>query len=244
VNRTCLLYYLFSCLLFLQACTGSKGLTLPAELSANNRSSDITGSARYLPNIRLLDYRGYKDSVISNQEVDKYANLGLVFPYTRITKNVLTGELLFGNDSLKCLVHYTYNIETHISNGQSVLGAVLEKGNHDYSKDVENVYRYASGRGTITIPGFADSAWYSFGRDSSNTLITNKDSFAFKYVKERESGSIYVIDGFQLLKGEVVYAVMQNYSTAKLTKPRIYLYSKATAREQLVIAAYFAIRQW
>ncbi|HNU88321.1 MAG TPA: hypothetical protein PKJ94_08525 [Ferruginibacter sp.] len=230
--------------MFLQACAGSKGLTLPAELSANNRSSDIIGSAQYLPNVRLLDYRGYKDSVISNREVDKFANLGLIFPHTRTTKNILTGELLFGNDSLKCVIHYTYYIETHISNGQSVLGAVLEKGNHDYSKDVENVYRYATGKGTITIPGFADSASYFFGRDSSNTLIINKDSFAVKYVKERESGSIYIIDGFQLLKGEIVYAVMQNHSSAKLTKPRIYLYSKATALEQMVIAAYLAIRQW
>lgn len=244
MKHVCLLYCLFSCLFFLQACTGSKGLTLPAELSANNRSSAITGGAQYLPNIWLLDYRGYKDSVISNRQVDKYSNLGLIFPYTRFTKNVLTGELLFGNDSIKCVVHYTYYIETHTSNGQSVLGAVLEKGKHDYSKDVENVYRYASGKGTITIPGFADSARYSFGRDSGNTLIINKDSFVLKYVKERESGSIYIIDGFHLLKGELVYAVIQNYSRARLTKPRIYLYSKATAQEQLFIAAYFAIREW
>lgn len=244
MSHTCLLYYLFSGLFFLQACAVPKGLTLPAELSANNRSSDITGSAQYLPDIRVLDYRGYKDSIISNQEVDKYSNLGLILPHTRVTKNVLTGELLFGNDSLKVVVHYTYYIETHTGKGQSVLGAVLEKGTHDYSKDVENVYRYASGKGTITIPGSTDSARYSFGRDSSNMLIINKDSFVFNYVREREKGSIYIIDGFQLLKGEVVYAVMQNYSRARLTKPRIYLYSKATALEQLVIAAYFAMRQW
>lgn len=228
----------------MQACTGSKGLTLPAELSANNRNSDITGSARYLPDVDLLDYRGYKDSVISNRQVDKYSNLGLIFPFTRVIKNMLTGELLFGNDSLKCVVHYTYFIETHTSTGRSLLGAVLEKGNHDYSKDVESVYRYASGKGTITIPGFADSIRYSFGRDTSNTLVIGKDSFVFKYVSEREKGTVYVVDGYQLIKGEVVYAVMQNYSSAKLTKARIYLYSKASVQEQLAIAAYFAIRHW
>ncbi len=242
--NTCLPYYLFSCLLLFQACTGSKELTLPAELVANNRSSEIKGSAQDFPNISLLGYRGYKDSIIGYQLVDKYSNLGIVFPLTRVKKHMLTGELLFGNDSVKCVVHYTYFIETHTSSGSSLLGVALEKGKHDFSKDQESVYRYATGKGTITIPGFADSIRYSFGRDSLNMFKIGKDSFVLKYVKEREKGSVYISDGFHLIKGEVVYAVMQNYALSTLSKPRIWLYSKATEPEQLAIAAYFAMRHW
>ncbi len=225
-----LLYGFTACAL--HACETPAGIFITKEFEANNRSSTIDMHSLGSGKIELLGYRQFTDSVFASSETDSVVNFGLFFPRQIIRKSVYSHVFILGTETATCLVRYDGIVESFKTEP-----AMFQPGKSQ-SLQQQETFRTTNAllRGTIT---YSNALCPFFYKDHEGWLVLHADSFKLKPIYQAEGKILQTLIGVQLLKNDTVYAAV--HSLTGLSKKKAFLYSRATADEQLVMAAYIAV---
>ena len=246
-----LLYLLCGWLVVIAACSSPKELTMTPEFKENNRSSAIDKRLSKDNLVRFLDYRAYKDTLISIRQQDSTLNPGIILAGTSDIKINTEREMLFGNDSGKCIIHYHYLLTYHHTGRSAALSIynLFSKGSKQINQEPEDKLAHVRATGSMQCAAFENVISFSFEEDRINEvntcgkLVIGPDTFVLKPINKK-SLSVNLLTGVQLEKGSIVYAMLQHFPEDIFARNKLFIYTKAAAAEQLTIAAYFAIISW
>ena len=232
-----ILYCLCISLVFIAACSSPKELFTTKEIEENNRFSEIDQHFLKDNLVHFLDYRAYKDSFINAAQRDSTANIGLIADRLTFTMYNNENEMYFGNDRDKCIIHYT-SFSKYQKTEPAMIDLFSKKKSNGPERQTETRLIEARAKGTIQYPAFEKGITFYFDNHTGYLLI-NRDSFVLKPIYRGKSGPFQTVIGVQLVKENIVYGVVHSFTG--LLKKKIFLYTKATADEQLLTAAYFAV---
>ena len=209
------------------------------EFKGNNRSSKFDARDFKPELIRFLDYHVYKETVLTTDRNDSVIRPGILLTGRAIEETRMTREVVFGKEADTCVIHYdskTKYDHTGRSAAVSLINLFSKKKNKNPQHDTYVNLGQAIA-GFIKYPAFEGDAKFSLKnfreiRNASGQLIINNDTF---FLNPQKGNSL------QLSKGDVTYAIIQ-----QTIMDKIYIYTKATAIEQMLIAAYFVVieRNW
>jgi len=91
----------------------------------------------------------------------------------------------------------------------------------------------------MECPGIESEVRFIFNSPDTGYLVAGKDSFALKPVYQGNWKPMQTFIGVQLIKGEATFAVL--YTFTGLARKKIFLYTLASEREQLLCAAYMGV---
>jgi hypothetical protein len=185
--------------------------------------------------VHFLGYRAYKDSFIISAQRDSTANFGLITGRVTFTMYNNENEMYFGNDSVKCIIHYT-SFSKYQKTEPAMIDLVSKKKSNLPQQQPETRHIEAWAKGTIQYPAFKNATTFYY-HNHSGYLLINQDSCLLKPIYQGKL--MQTLIAVQLVKGDLVYGVVHSFTG--LFKKRVFLYTKATADEQLLIAAYFAV---
>lgn len=231
-----LTYGISGCLVLLFACSTPKEIFVTEEFRENNRSSSI--EMRYFKDnkIRFLDYRAYRDTAIAFSRKDSLLNVGFIFRRYTITQYYTENELLFGNDSIQCNIHYTSRVTYDIS--EPPVFDIFSKNPYYQDQEKQQKLTAAKAKGTIEYPGFKTTVPFTY-EDYAGWLLLGSDSFELKPIYQGNWKPLQTLIGVQLAKDNTVYGVIHSFRG--LLHKKVYLYTKASTSEQMITAAYFAL---
>jgi hypothetical protein len=226
-------YYTVICLLL--GCSTPKEIFVTDEFRDNNRSSSIEFRffKDYLP--RLLGYQVYKDSSIAYSSKDSANRIGLITRGSSLTLINGENEMQFGNDSIQCSIRYNFFLEYETTR-PPVFNLFSKNPGYDDQQTKQSLGT-VNVTGTIQYPGFATAIPFTYTNHSGQLLI-EKDSFKLAPVYQGPK-LMKTFIGVKLLKGDTVYGTVNSFTG--MMKKKAFVYTKATAMEQLLIAAYFVI---
>jgi len=229
-------YGIGSCMVLLFACSTPKEIFVTKEFEENNRSSSI--EMRYFKDnkIHFLDYRAYLDTVITERRNDSLLNFGLIFRRHSTTQYDREYELLFGNDSIQCNIHYTCRLKYNIE--EPPVFNLFSKDPYYQDQEKQQNLALAEATGTIQYPGFKSTMLFTY-KNHSGVLLMGTDSFELKPIYQGGWKPMQTLIGVQLVKGNTVYGVIHSFTG--LFHKKVYLYTKASTAEQMITAAYFAV---
>jgi hypothetical protein len=234
--KTRLLYGIYINLLIVTACNSPKELFESKEFKENNRSSEIIIKNEPGKLMQFLDYTVYKDTGIRSGRKDSLANLGIITDRSSFTQINSESEMHFGNDSVKCIINY-YSF----TNSQNTVPAIKDLNAEKLyipEKQPETKLINARLSGTIQYPGFKNMIPFYYNNHSGYILI-NRDSFVLKPIYQGKWIPLQTLVGVQLVKENMVYGLV--YFFTGLLRKQVFLYTKASTAEQMLIAAYFAV---
>lgn len=219
------------------------------EFTDNNRSSKI--DTRWLKDelIRFLDYRTYKDTVISSYQEDSNFNPIRIFqPETSIKEVHYQNEMQFGYDSGKCTIHYQYFLKYyHFGGTLTHIPDQSPKKSNKATRQQKDQFVSVLATGTIQYPPYKNLISFAFEEDkrslenTNGQLVISSDTLLIKPIIEAKSHSLKKLAGMQLDKGAIVYGALQRSPNKIFWRNKVFLYTKATAAEQMLIAAYFVV---
>lgn len=235
--KNLLLYCLCTSMLLTISCSTPKEIFVTQEFEANNRSSEIRHVfvKEYL--VQFLGYQSFRDSCITCSRVDSVLNMGIIFDKTTIEKYNDQRFMSFGNDSLTCVIRY-HSATEFTTTDPSIIDLFPKRKRYDPPRESKTTQTGAKAEGIILYPGI-DSGVSFFYQNHNGFLIAGKDSFILKPVYQGKSKLLATIIGVQLLKGDTAYGVIHSFTG--LFRKKVFLYTRASEKEQFIVAAYFAV---
>lgn len=251
----------------LLSCSEIKDLALPKGVDKNFRSGEIKYPYFFNPGrVEVMEYRVIKDSVISSNRYDTTVTFGLILPRSSIVLMVSENKMIFGTDSLQCIIRYTTTGFQSESSEHSILTDIIVKPdvndpNYDPSRKTITPYK-RSMAGTIQTQPLKEEVQFLFDHekadknfDSANIrgyLRMGNDSFyirpLYKEVKLRGKNvkPMQMLQGYSLMKGDSLVAFLQHAPLVKTIytaglKDVLYLNTNAPQKEQLLVAAFFSL---
>ena len=234
--KAMLLYCCCTCLLFTH-CSTPHEIFATEEFENNNRSSDIRHHFDKEFRVQFLGYQSYRDSVITAASGDSALNWGIISNKVSVTKIKMEKQMLFGNDTVKCHIHYLSHSEFTTTSPPLIDIFNLGK-TYTPPPDSKTELSHAQAAGTIQYPGI-DSPFIFAYENFTGYLVAGKDSFKLSPVAQGKWKPMQTIIGMQLAKGDTVYGAIHTFTG--LARKKVFLYTKATALEQFLTAAYFAV---
>lgn len=221
----------------ISGCITSEQTFINPEFEANHLSATIKLSS-IAPVFRpaLFGYQTYYDTVLGDGSAVRYSGLHLLAPDTDYVITSKAAIFEFGNDSLRCRVHYAAVANRATYTGH---GLVLDALSKDKNQQTYNIVT-ADIRGSISCAGLADSAVFAF-RGYKGYLVIDKDSFMVSDQFDHP-GIMRTRIGLQVMKGDTVYGVFNTFTG--MAPHRAYVYAKASPLQQMLIGAYFAVLAW
>ncbi len=204
--------------------------------------------------IKVFEYKMLRDTFLNSSTKTDHETFGLIFPKSSYTVASYDKEQRFGSDSQQ------------VSLRVSIVRVIHEQGHHSLLGDIlfppkDNPYTHSTTstdnvwilfKGAMEVPGITDSAVFFFERKKvihqedtarlSGYIRLASDSFYLQSFTINEqlsknSAPYVFLQGFKLMKQGRMYAYHQYY-TRLGESAKLYLYTKATPQEQLVLAAY------
>lgn len=219
----------------LRACETPQEIFVTKDFEAHNRSSTIDMHSLGSGKIELLGYRQLTDSVFAFSQADSLVNFGLLFPREIMRKSVYSHIFILGNETGKCRVQYEGFVQS-----LKTEPAMIQPGKSASLPQQQETFRTTAVmlKGVIEYPD-SNTRYPFFYNKSEGWLVLHADSFKLKPVYQAEGKIVQTLIGVQLLKNDTVYAAVHSFTG--LSKKKVFLYSKATAAEQLLVAAYIAV---
>jgi hypothetical protein len=234
----------------LTACETTSKLTFPIEFDKNHRSSEIDQRLLKDGLTRVFDYRVFSDSLLGFKDYDSTMTYGLILPLSSTREGYLHKKTLFGNDSAKCTIHVQTYIREIRREKNSFVSSLLSGGNKDYSDNGPSVDRlYDLTVGTIEKPSFSRPSRFRLekfdspdqARKTNGYLVIGEDSLVIEPIFAEVNPPLNKLFGLRLFKNGLLYAVLQHDPNYILGRDTLHVYTKATADEQLTIAAFFTM---
>lgn len=226
-----ILYCWFAC--SLQACETPAALLVNKEFENNCRSSSIDMHHLSSGKIELLGYRQLTDSVFATLQTDSFINMGLLFPGQTVRKETYSHTFLFGKETQQCFVYYSATVQSLLTKPP----IIKPSGNVPAQQESNKLTGVQLG-GTIQYPGSNTAFSFAYA-NYTGWLQVNNDSFKLTPVYDKNSKALQTLTGVQLLKQDTLFALVHSFTG--LSKKKAFMYNKATAAEQLLIAAYIAV---
>lgn len=246
-----------------------KTLVLPPQVDSHFRSGEITYPHLFNSNtVEVLEYRVISDSVIESARYDSTVNFGIILPRTSLVIRVGDNKMVFGTGSLQCSVRYkTMNFQTESAEHSILSDIVVNPGkndpNYDQNRDRIRITPYKKIlSGTIQLPQVKKELFFRFEHEKADKnfdsaaikgyLLSGSDSlfiqplFKAEMLRGKNVRPMQVLQGYCLMKGDSVYAFLQHAPMIKTLyrsglKDVLYLNTKTSPEEQLLVAAYFSL---
>ncbi len=239
MKKLCLLYILPACLLFVWGCS-PKDIIMTEEFRNNNRSSKFNFPGLNMELLQFLDYRVYSSRTLNISYNDSTINGGILFGADKIERPTSEKEFLFGVGSDTCTVHY-YHSEIIRHHGRSAVISVVNlfsKKANKSPQETSDTHLADTTRGTIYSRDFDNSSFsfenIKFQLMATGELVIDNKTFLLKPIISKNNN----FQGLKLVKNDTMYAAI---SKPFFNGDKIFLYTRATTKQQLVIAAYFAV---
>ena len=236
MKHRCHAYFLLLLALLICSC-GSVPMT--QEFKNNNRFSKFDARDFKPGLIRFLDYHVFKEVSLVSNHSDSIIRSGILLPGRSIEEDQLTREVCFGKEGDTCLIHYDLKDKYH-HEGRSATVSVINAFSKKSNKIPQSVTYTNLGNeitGFIKYPALAGEASFSMKNFHAveytyGQLLINQDTFLLRPAKG---------NSLQLSKGDVTFAIIQ-----QTIMDKIYIYTRASATEQMLIAAFFVVleRNW
>jgi len=220
-----------------------KDFPMTQEFKDNNHSSKFDYPGLRLNLIRFLDYSVFKYDKNEYTQTESTIRAGIILSGRSLRSDITEVKVLFGKIADTCSIDCLRTIQ-YDHYGRSATMSVINlfsKNSNKMPQETSDKVLNDGVRGTIEYA--ATSTAFAFenlrpGKRLAGWLIINADSFLLKPVVV---GNSFL--GMQLLKGDMMYAAIARPFNEG---DRMYMYSKTSATEQMLIAAYFAIikRNW
>lgn len=250
----------------LLSCSGIKTLIQPEKLDNNFRSGEILHPFFKPGNTRVLEYKVISDSVIKSTYSDSTLSFGIIFPHTSLEFITNEKKMIFGSDSNTCIIRYKTMSLQKESKQNSLLSTIIlppQKNDPNYNQDKINItiyYRVMSG--TIQQPLLKNEVLFYFEhkraeKNFDSAIIKGYlkygiDSFYIKplykenLLRGKNVKPMQILQGYSLVKSDSLYAFMQHAPMIKSLytpslKNVLYLNSKSSPADQLLMAAYFSL---
>lgn len=249
------------------SCSNSmKTLILPQRMDSHFRSGDVNLTFLKTNNTQVLGYRVISDSVIKSGNMDTTLTFGFIFPRSLLLIKKVENKMIFGTDSLQCIIRYeTISLQSESAQNSILTDIILqpEKNDPNYDRYRKIITPYKKiVAGTIQYPLLTNEVYFQFEHEKAEKdfdaagikgyLRSGNDSFFIKplYKEEtmgRKSGKPWqILQGYCLMKGDSLYAFLQHAPMIKtLYKPGLkdvlFLHTKTSSSEQLLMAAYFSL---
>jgi hypothetical protein len=176
------------------SCSEIKDLALPEGLDRNFRSGDIKHPFLKASSVQVLEYRVISDSVIQSAYNDTTITFGIIFPRSSLVIKTAENKMVFGTDSLQCIIRYATKSFQSVSGQNSLLTDIIlnpEKNVPDYDRYKKSITPYKKiVAGTIQLPLLKEEVQFQFEhekaeKDFDSALIkgyirTGTDSFFIK----------------------------------------------------------------
>lgn len=252
----------------LLSCSEIKELVLPKGIDKNFRSGEIKYPLFKSGRAEVLEYRVISDSVKEYLRYDTTITFGVILPRSSAVMKVLESNMIFGTDSLQCIIQYKATSFQTESKSHSILSDIIIPGdkndpNYDRDRNRTDIVPYKRiVTGSIQLPQLEGEVpfWFEHQKagkdfDSANIkgyLKQGSDSFFIQplykesYMRGKEVKPMQVLQGYSLMKGDSLVAFLQHAPLVKTVytpalKDVLYLNSKASPAEQLLLAAYFSL---
>jgi hypothetical protein len=239
---------------------------LPAALDSNFRSGEVKSRIFKDNRGQVFEYRVFSHSLIRSAYRDSTLTCGLIIPRSSLVAIANENKMIFGTDSLQCSIHY-FNLDIYKSAEQSSLLMDIifppDKQRPGYDRyERTNTPYMRMVAGTLQHPLMKDEVRFHFehaaaAKDFDSARIKgylkagNDSFFIHPFFKEiplhgKNVKPMQVLQGYCLMKEDTLYAFLQHAPMVKyLYKPGLkdllFLYSKASPAEQMMMAAYFSL---
>lgn len=216
--------------------------------------------------VEVMDYRVIGDSLIEAARYDTTVTFGLIFPRSSLVIKVAENKMIFGTDSLQCIIRYKTTSFQSESAEHSILTDIIVKPdtndpNYDPSRKTITPYKKVLS-GTMKLPQVTDEVRFHFEHEKADKnfdsaaingyLRSSNDSFFIQplykesYLRGKNVKPMQVLQGYCLMKGDTLLAFLQHAPLVKTIytaglKDVLYLNTKAPPTEQLLAAAFFSL---
>ena len=240
------LYFIAVLFVFLTCCYNIKEVPLPPGVKENYRSDEVKSHLFKRPRLIFFGYQVYYDSMLTSHSTDSTITFGIIFPWSSVSTQQFRRVMVFGNDSSKCTVDYSYFEQIENTAHSSLLFSLFSKNANSNNSTPDASFIYSLKRGIINCPLSKNEISFEYldHKDAQKTrgyLLIGKDSFLIKPVIGKDYLSMKIVTGIQLMKADTLYAVLQKHPDKIHARDKIYLYTKTSEAEQFIISAYFAV---
>ncbi len=257
-----------ACSLLISCSTSMKTLVLPAGVDNNFRSGEIKYPLINKGRAAILEYRVISDSVKKSARYDTTVTFGVIIPRTSLVIREDESKMVFGTDSLQCMVRYKMTSFQSESQSHSILSDIIvkpDKNNPNYDRDRDRIsvtiYKRVLAGSVQSLKSNEEiQFWFEHEKakkDFDSAAIKGymkygNDSFYIKplYKEDLSRGKnakpMQLLQGYCLMKGDSLVAFLQHAPLIKTVfepglKDVLFLNSKNSPAQQLLVAAYFLL---
>ena len=219
----------------------SQNFPMTQEFKDNNRSDRFNNMDG--PTIHFLDYRIANYDYSAGERIDSVIREGIILAGRSIRTGITDIKFNLSSPADTCRVKCQY-IRKYEYYGRSAAVSILNLfSKNKQPQETFEIILEDQASGTISLPG-NNPARFSFNDITKENkvkgwLLIDADSFrlapAFRIRKNYDNDSAFA--GFHLLKGDIIYGAM---GAPGGVVGKIYIYTKATAKQQMLIAAFLA----
>ncbi len=257
------------CSLLISCETSMKILVLPKEVDSRFRSGEIKYPHLFSNKpVAVMEYRVISDSVKKAVRYDTTVTFGVIIPRSYLVVRVVESKMAFGTDSLQCTASYKMiNFQTE-SESHSILSDIIVKPdqhdpNYSTNRDKITITPYMKVLyGTIQLPQVKEEMPFRFEHEKAKKdfdsarivgyLKYGNDSLFIKPLykadlsRGRNAKPMHLLQGYCLMKGDSLVAFLQHAPLIKTVftpelKDVLFLDTKASPEEQLLLAAYLSL---
>lgn len=260
--------WLAACSLLISCATSMKTLVLPKGADKDFRSGEIKYPLLNTGRVAVLEYRVISDSVNKSARYDTTVTFGVIIPRTSLVIREAESKMVFGTDSLQCMVRYKMTSFQSESQSHSILSDIIvkpDKNDPNYDRNRDNIIitpykRVLSGSMQLPQSDAELQFWFEHEKakkDFDSAAIKGyvkygNDSFFIKplYKEDLSRGKnakpMQLLQGYCLMKGDSLVAFLQHAPQIKTVfdpelKDVLFLNSKNSPVQQLLVAAYFSL---
>jgi hypothetical protein len=258
-----------ACSLLISCSTSMKTLVLPKGVDKDFRSGEIKYPHLFNSSkVEVLEYRVISDSVKEAARYDTTVTFGVIIPRTSLVIREAESKMVFGTDSLQCMVRYKMTSFQTESQSHSILTDIIvkpDKNDPNYDRNRDNITitpykRVLSGsiqslksneemqfwfeheKAKKDFDSAAIKGYMKYGNDSFFIKPLYKEDFS----RGKNAKPMQLLQGYCLMKGDSLVAFLQHAPQIKTVfepglKDVLFLNSKNSPAQQLLVAAYFSL---
>lgn len=258
-----------ACSLLMSCETSMKTLVLPKEVDSRFRSGEIKYPHLLSSKpVSVLEYRVISDSVKESARYDTTVTFGIIIPRSRFVVRVLESKMTFGTDSLQCTARYKMTNFQSESESHSILSDIIVKPdqndpNYNRDRDKIDITPYMKVlSGIIQLPRLKEEMPFRFEHEKakkdfdsariegylkySNDSLFIKPLYKADLSRGKNAKPMHLLQGYCLMKGDSLLAFLQHAPLIKTVftpglKDVLFLDTKTSPEEQLLLAAYFSL---
>lgn len=214
----------------------------------------------------MLEYRAYSDSLISYGSIDSTLTHGILLPASWLVAAATESKMVFGNDSVRCLLHYTtvhiYKSQNESSLLSGIINIITTKKDDKIpvpeppSSSITTYKKVVAG--TLLHPAYRDTVRFYFDRltirknldsaDVTGYLKAGTDSLFVRALYNaiplhgKNVKPMQILQGYSLVSAEgVLYGFLQHAPLIKSNNDVLYINPKTPPTLQMLAAAYFSL---